>query len=193
MLSCPGLFPSEELTGRRGRQDIVLFFSSYSYVFIYVNQSIHPVCRAIFYLQRYALGSVRKVSQEILLTFFQQVISKSAAIFVSRVICYLISSLLSTPNIQTYPITRISTCQHKAFTAFRKRYSTGVHSTSRSVNERTHLDEYSTIFCQSGSRQLAFRKFPDAGIRVFRKLILPCRISIRFIEIRQLVCIDFTP
>lgn len=158
-----------------------------------VNQSIHPVCRTLFYLQRYALGSVGKVNQEILLTFFQQIVSKSAAIFITIVICYLIGSLLSTPNIHTYPITRISACQHKAFTAFRKRYSTGMYSASRSVNERTHLDEYSTIFCQSGSWQLAFRRFPDTGIRVFRKPILPCRISICFIEIRQLVCIDFSP
>lgn len=101
--------------------------------------------------------------------------------------------LLSTPNIQTYPITRISTCQHKTFATFRKRYSTGMHSTSRSVNKRTHLNEYSTVFCQIRSRQLAFRRFPDTGIRVFRKPILPYRISPRFIEIRQLVCIDFTP
>lgn len=138
-----------------------------------VNQSIHPVCRTLFYLQRYALGSVGKVNQEILLTFFQQVVSKSAAIFVSRTICYLIGSFSSTPDIQTYPITRISACQHKVFATFRKRYSTGVHSASRSVNKRTHLDEYSTIFCQIGSWQLAFRKFPDTGIRVFRKPILP--------------------
>lgn len=124
-----------------------------------VNQSIHPVCRAIFYLQRYALGSVRKVSQEILLTFFQQIVSKSAAIFITHGICYLIGSFLSTPNIQTYPITRISTCQHKTFATFRKRYSTGMHSTSRSVNKRTHLNEYSTVFCQIRSRQLAFGDF----------------------------------
>lgn len=159
MLSCPGLFPSEELTGRRGRQDIVLFFLHIHMYLSTVNQSIHPVCRTLFYLQRYALGSVGKVNQEILLTFFQQVVSKSAAIFVSRTICYLIGSFSSTPDIQTYPITRISACQHKVFATFRKRYSTGVHSASRSVNKRTHLDEYSTIFAKSEAGSLPSGNF----------------------------------
>lgn len=98
-----------------------------------VNQSIHPVCRTLFYLQRYTLGSVGKVNQEILFTFFQQVVSVTSAIFITHGICYLIGSLLPASDIHTYPITRISACQYKAFASFRKRYSTGVHSASRSV------------------------------------------------------------